>query len=104
VQAVLKLHGEVPEGMEGWRERLLDSVLMMVSGPHPVEQRVVAATWCLVQHHAQMHTGRPSLFAGAWRQLLPRADDPAQLLSLKVKGLSACLAGEAAGGGEEGRR
>lgn len=49
---------------------------------------------CLLQHHAQMHSRQPSLFAGAWRQLLPRNDDPAQLLSLKIKALSACLAGE----------
>lgn len=66
---------------------------MMVNGPTPTEHRVVAATWCLVQHHAQMHGRQPSLFAGNWRQLLPRPDDPPQLLSLKVKALSACLAG-----------
>lgn len=45
-----------------------------------------------------MHSRQPSLFAGAWRQLLPRNDDPAQLLSLKIKALSACLAGEAEAG------
>ena len=48
----------------------------------------------MVQHHSQLHSRQPSLFAGGWRHLLPRADDPAHLLSLKVKALSACLAGE----------
>lgn len=48
----------------------------------------------MVQHHSQLHNRQPSLFAGGWRHLLPRADDPAHLLSLKVKALSACLAGE----------
>lgn len=50
----------------------------------------------MVQHHSQLHSRQPSLFAGGWRHLLPRADDPAHLLSLKVKALSACLAGERA--------
>jgi hypothetical protein len=96
---VLKLYSEVPEGLGDWRERLTDSVLHMVNGPHPAEQRLVAAAWCLVQHHAALHARHASLFAGGWRQLLPRADEPPQLLSLKVKALSACLAGEHWGGG-----
>lgn len=96
LQAVLKLYGEVPEGFAEWRGRLVDSVLLMINGPHSVEQRMVAATWSLVQHHAQMHSRQPSLFAGSWRQLMPRSNDPAQLLSLKIKALSASLAGEVA--------
>jgi hypothetical protein len=96
LQAVLKLYEAVPrQGFAEWQARLVDSVLMMINGPHTPEHRVISLTWCLVQHHAQMHSRRaPSLFAGSWRQLLPRSDDPAQLLSLKVKALSACLAGE----------
>jgi hypothetical protein len=96
LQAVLKLYDAVPrQGFADWQARLVDSVLMMINGPHSPEHRVISLTWCLVQHHAQMHGRRtPSLFAGSWRQLLPRSDDPAQLLSLKVKALSACLAGE----------
>lgn len=92
LQAVLKLHPQLPPGFEAWKQRLCDTLLLMVNGPHPAEQRIIAITWALVQHHAQMHSRQPSLFAGAWRQLLPRNDDPAQLLSLKIKALSACLA------------
>ncbi|KAL4419606.1 hypothetical protein ABPG77_001660 [Micractinium sp. CCAP 211/92] len=94
LQAVLKLYPEVPAdgSYADWQRRLVDSVLLMVNGPHPAEHRVIAITWALVQHHAQMHGRRPSLFAGTWRQLMPRSDDPPQLLSLKVKALSACLA------------
>ncbi|KAL4856842.1 hypothetical protein ACK3TF_002891 [Chlorella vulgaris] len=92
LQAVLKLYAEVPEGFAEWRGRLVDSVLLMINGPHSVEQRMVAATWSLVQHHAQMHSRQPSLFAGSWRQLMPRSNDAAQLLSLKIKALSASLA------------
>ncbi|KAI7845126.1 hypothetical protein COHA_001331 [Chlorella ohadii] len=92
LQAVLKLHPQLPPGFEDWKQRLSDTLLLMVNGPHPAEQRIIAITWALVQHHAQMHSQQPSLFAGAWRQLLPRGDDPAQLLSLKIKALSACLA------------
>lgn len=93
LQAVLKLYATVPsEGFSEWRRRLVDTVLCMVNGPHPAEHRVIAVTWSLVQHHAQLHGRRPSLFAGTWRQLMPRSDDPPQLLSLKIKALSACLA------------
>ena len=49
VQAVLKLHPQLPPGFEAWRQRLCDTLLLMVNGPHPAEQRIIAITWALVQ-------------------------------------------------------
>lgn len=53
---MLKLYPEVPAdgSYADWQRRLVDSVLLMVNGPHPAEHRVIAITWALVQHHAQV--------------------------------------------------
>lgn len=48
-QAVLKLHPQLPPGFEAWKQRLSDTLLLMVNGPHPAEQRIIAITWALVQ-------------------------------------------------------
>lgn len=45
VQAVLKLYSEVPPGFADWQHRLRNAVLLIVNGPHPAEQRVIAITW-----------------------------------------------------------
>lgn len=92
LEFVLDTHDIVPTLFEGRRPCLLEKILARANDPaFSIEQRQLCLRWVLRQHAIQCHDNADILLDDCWIQLLPTQDDPASIMSLKVKALAACL-------------
>jgi len=92
LEFVLETHDAMPELFEGWRPCLLEKILYRSNDQtYSVNHRQTCLRWIIRQHATQCYNGGELLLADCWVQLLPQDDEPLQIVSLKVKSISACL-------------